>query len=303
MKEMVEVRNEVVEMEKEPKNGKRGLVFLLCLVIALTSFFVVGEYATNAKSYSRTIQSIDEKKATVMGVSTLATGVSLVLAAIPGDATTPVANEVVDVTSYLLIVVCALVLEKSLLTIFGGLAFKILIPVACAMFVVSLFKNSNLWKVLSIKVAIFAMAIAIVVPVSMRTSDLVYEANKSVVDELDAEVAKLDSEEETTENTEKKDRVKIEELIKTLINKIEESTKEVALKIKDKVTNLMNRIIDAVAIFVIAYCIIPVLIFVLMGWLLKLIFGIEISVPKDNPLKSVGRKAVDIVAKIGNGEK
>lgn len=297
MNEIIEVQSENKELLERPKKGGKAVALLLCIVIALTSFFVVGEYATNAKNYAKTIQSIDEKKAAVMGVSTLATGASLLLAAIPGDATTPVANEVMDVSSLLLIVVCALVLEKSLLTIFGGLAFKVLIPVACAIFVISLFKNADLWKTLAIKVTIFAMAIAVVVPVSMRTSDLVYEANKSVVDDLDVEVAKLDSEGETTENTEKKSRVKLEELINALIKKIEESTKEVALKIKDKVTNLINKIIDAVAIFVIAYCAIPILIFIIMGWLLKLIFGIEVSVPKDNPLKSAGRKVVDKVAK------
>jgi len=65
------------------------------------------------------------------------------LASVVGDATTPVANEIMDISSYLLIVVCALVLEKSLLTVFGYIAFNILIPIACGLFAISVFAKRN----------------------------------------------------------------------------------------------------------------------------------------------------------------
>ena len=55
----------------------------------------------------------DYLKETVTNATATAAATSTALAAIPGDATTPIANQIMELCSYLLIVVCALVLEKS----------------------------------------------------------------------------------------------------------------------------------------------------------------------------------------------
>lgn len=58
---------------------------------------------------------------------------TFVLAVIPGDATTPIADQIMELSGYLLIVVCVLVLEKALLTVCGFLAFKIFVPAVCVL--------------------------------------------------------------------------------------------------------------------------------------------------------------------------
>lgn len=110
-----------------------------------------------------------------MGVATTAAVASTALASVAGDATTPVANEIMDMSSYLLIVVCALVLEKSLLTVFGYVAFKILAPIACLLFAVSMFAKSSLLRTLSMKFVVFALVLATVIPFSLKISDLIIQ--------------------------------------------------------------------------------------------------------------------------------
>ena len=94
---------------------RKSIAVALLLAIALLSIFVISKPATSAENYRSTIESIDEKKATVMGITATAAAASTALAAIPGDVTTPIANQIMEISSYLLIVVCVLVLEKSLL--------------------------------------------------------------------------------------------------------------------------------------------------------------------------------------------
>lgn len=109
-------------------------ISVIMLAIMLCSVFIVSKFATSPEYYKGTMQSIDDKKATVMGITAGAATTSTILAAFPGDVTTPIANQIMQISSYLMIVVCVLVLEKSVLTVMGYLAFNILVPIACVLF-------------------------------------------------------------------------------------------------------------------------------------------------------------------------
>ena len=126
---------------------KKLIAVILLFAVALFSIFVISKPATSAENYRDTIESIDEKKATVMGISAAAAATSTALAAIPGDSTTPIANQIMEISSYLFIVVCMLVLEKSLLTVMGYLAFNLFIPIACALLGAYVFVKKHVLKV------------------------------------------------------------------------------------------------------------------------------------------------------------
>lgn len=110
----------------------RVVAIIVCIIIAGISFFGL------AKSYSspeskinkETIKYLDEKKTTALELSASATAVSTLITLAPGDDGTPVANKLMDLAGYFLIVVSAIYLEKYLLTILGALTFKWLIPVS-----------------------------------------------------------------------------------------------------------------------------------------------------------------------------
>lgn len=251
---------------------KKILMVLLCLTLALVSIFVVAKHAKDPQSYKNTIQSIDDKKTTVMGITTATITASTALAAIPGDATTPIANQIMDMGSYLLIVVCALVLEKSLLTVLGYLAFNILVPGACLLFAISIFVKGNILRVLSLKIVVFAVVISIIIPFSLKISDLIYESNKSMVTELNDEVENMDDSEET-----KKDKKWWE----TFTDKIKDGVANVGEKAKE----LVNNFIDVIALFIITYCAIPIIVFLVVIWFVKFLFNIKIPVPEKENLK------------------
>ena len=251
---------------------KKILMVLLCLTLALVSVFVIAKRATDPQSYKNTIQSIDDKKATVMGITTATITASTALAAIPGDATTPIANQIMDMGSYLLIVVCALVLEKSLLTVLGYLAFNILVPGACLLFAISIFVKRNILRVLSLKIVVFAVVISTIIPFSLKISDLIYESNQSMVTELNDEVEKMDDSKES--DKEKK-------WWESFTDKIKDGVANVGEKAKE----LVNKFIDVIALFIITYCVIPIIVFLVVIWFVKFLFNIKISVPEKENLK------------------
>lgn len=258
---------------------KRILMVLLCLTVALVSMFVVAKRATDPECYKNTIQSIDEKKATVVGVTTAAVTASTLLATVPGDSTTPIANQIMDISSYLLIVVCALVLEKSLLTVMGYLSFNILIPVACVLCAVSIFAKRDILKILSLKIVVFALVLSTIIPFSLKISDLIYESNRSTVTELTTEIEGMDDSEESEED---------KSWLESLTDKIKEGVTEVGEKAKQ----LMNNFIDVIALFIISYCAIPIIIFLVVIWFVKFLFNITIPVPtKEN------RKLLNVLKK------
>lgn len=271
-------------MKNSLLNGvmRKILIVVICCVVALFSIFVVAKKATSPETYKNTIESIDEKKVTVMGVTATAAIASTALASVVGDATTPVANEIMDIGSYLIIVVCALVLEKSLLTVFGYISFKILVPIACGLFAISVFAKRSLLRILSLKIVVFAVVLATVIPFSLKISDLVYEANMSTVKELDSKVEGIDGAED-----QKKDSGK------TWWDKLKDKAKKGTSKVIDKTKELLNNFIDVIALFIIAYCAIPIIVFLVVIWFIKFLFNITIPIPSADKLKLCHRKRMN----------
>lgn len=255
---------------------KKIICITLLLVLALLSIFVVSKYATSPENYKATIESIDEKKATVMGLTATAATASTVLAAIPGDVTTPIANQIMEMSSYLLIVVCVLVLEKSLLTVMGYLSFNILIPIACGMLGFYTFIKKETIKVLAIKFIVFALVISTIIPFSLKISDLIYEVNKTTIEQVSTTVDEAIVQEESKEESSWLDKI---------LNKVKEGVSNAG----DKAKQILNKFIDAIAIFIITYCAIPIIVVLLMIWFIKFLFGITIPVPKANNIPLIKR--------------
>lgn len=104
------------------------------LVVMIISMTILSKAASNPENHEKTIETLDEKKADVLKLTASTAAASTALAAIPGDSTTPVANKLADLTSYFLIILMVIFLEKYLVTLTGYAAFFILIPAACILF-------------------------------------------------------------------------------------------------------------------------------------------------------------------------
>ena len=260
----------------EKDTTKKIICIILLLIIAMLSMTVISKVATSPESYKSTIQSIDEKKATVMGVTATAAATSTALAAIPGDVTTPIANQIMELSSYLLIVVCALVLEKSLLTVMGYLSFNLLIPISCVLLGVYTFVKKRTLKILALKFIVFALVIVAIIPFSMKISDMIYESNQATVEQVTA-----DLEESVVKDGEKAEKSWLDKMV----DKLKESVSDVGEKAKQ----ILNSFIDAIALFIITYCALPVIIVFFVVWFINFLFKINIPMPNLNAKRIVSK--------------
>lgn len=253
---------------------QRIAVSLILICIALISHFGISKIAMSPKTYAHTIETLDNKKATVAGLSATAITASAATAAIPGDATTPIANEIANISSYLMIIVCVIFLEKCLLSIAGFATFKILIPISCGLFAVYLFKKHKKIKEFAIKLIVFGIAIVTIVPVSTQVSNLIDDTIKL---EETVDVAKQ-SEKELTSAAESLPSEKNGFL--DFIDDITDSLKNGLNKATETAKNALNHFIDAVAALIITSCVIPILVLLFFIWIAKIIFELKIEKPK-----------------------
>ena len=287
------------------------------LLVAILSITVVGKYASAPENHQKTIASLDEKKQTVMELTAASTVTSALITLLPGDTATPIAEKMADVSGYLLVVLCAIYLEKYLVTITGYVAFTYLIPIACGLWILNLvFENATVRK-LAAKLAVFGIAIFLVVPASVKISDLIgdtYQAqieatiedarntqnileNSGVADDDDDTNATETPGIGTTEvpgtvtgNVQEKESnnsgsvSNIFDWAKDAISGAKDSVanvvENVTISTEDlvqKVENSLNHFIEAVAVMIITSCVIPMLVLLLFFWMVKIVLDVDLS--------------------------
>lgn len=257
-------------MIKEKMTSKNIVIAVLLLVVALLSFTVISKYATSAETHSSSIALLDEKKVTAMELTAGVAATSTAISALPGDAATPIAEQVADLTSPLLLVICAIYLEKFLLTTIGFISFKILIPVACVLGAIYLFASKEALRTFSLKLAIFAVAISVAIPASVGVSKLIESTFKETINQTyeNADVVTEEAEKSNEENSEEKSN-KFMNFLKGLGDEVTD--------LAHSAKNALSVFIDAIAVLLITTCVIPILVIFFFLWIIKLIFGLNID--------------------------
>lgn len=295
----------------------KTIAVVLLIALAVLSITVLSDIATDPATYAATIESIDDKKAAVMGVTATAVTASTALAAVPGDVTTPIANQILEISEYLFLVVCIFVLEKSMLTVMGYFAFNILLPVACALMVLYILAGREGLKVLALKIAVFALVIATIIPLSMKISNFIYEMNSveieqvtqelnevsvgAVEEELVTEEAIQQQEETETEtgflnsiknwfSKENTEATEEQQGSGNVIDKLKDKLTGTADEIKEQAKKILNQFIDAIALFVIIYCAVPIAVVLVMVWFVNTLFGLDLRLPDKKKLSFRGKK-------------
>ena len=206
--------------QAEQRERIRWIVSILIpLLCALLSFCVIAKYTASPtmKINAHAIQSLDDKKTTALELTAAATAASAAITLIPGDAGTPIADKLADLSSYFLIVVCAIYLEKYLVTITGLAAFKLLIPIGYILLSLCFGFKKDLGRTITCKLVLFGLAIYLVVPVSVRVADLIdatYGASmentiasaKQATDEIKGEADTQSQESSSSDDGGKRDR-------------------------------------------------------------------------------------------------
>lgn len=275
------------------KNGTARYMAIGALaVFAVLSFFLLGAHFSSPDTYASTIESLDAKKSTVMELVGASTAASGAITLLPGDAGTPIAEKLVDLSSDFLIVLCAIYLEKYLLTVLGFAAFKILIPAACALGIAALLAKPERWRKaffqLAAKLALLGIATFLLVPTSVLVSNMIESTYQDSIDETldiaqqstqELEAANQESASGETAQEEEGGNY-LEKLIEPASSLVENLTTDARAALAN-LQDSLNKFIEALALMIVTSCVIPIVVLLFFLWIVKAILGINVQVPMD----------------------
>ncbi len=246
------------------KVRRKCLIAAVLLLLAVVSCLYVGDWASDPKTHEATISELDGKVQTVMALTAGATGAAVVVSMLPQDMATPVAEELADIASYFLIVLCALYAEKYLVSILGLASFRILIPAALALAGVSLFWKPRGLRSLAVKLAVVGVALYLVIPASLTVSNLIDRTFEASVQETVAAAEEFDREGKEAES-------------QGLLGSVLSTLSDGARQIRDKAVKLLNHYLRSLAVMIVTSCVIPLLVLIFLLWVLKQFTGLDLT--------------------------
>ncbi len=174
-------------MEKMTEMQKKWIWTAVFVLAAILSFTLVTKLATSAAFVQNILESLDQKKADVLELMGASTAASVTVSAIPGDMATPIAEKMADLSTAFLVILCAVYLEKYVVSIAGYAAFRLLVPAAMILFAVWQHKKSRVILGIGARLLALGLAVFLMVPVSVKVSDLVETSyQESVQEALDS---------------------------------------------------------------------------------------------------------------------
>ena len=242
-------------------------ICLALVVIAVVSFFPIADRYTSPDRYTDYAASINEKTETVLKLMAASTVTSAGITAIPGDTATPIAEKLADFSEYFLLILCVLYAEKYLLTIIPYGVFKGLIPLTCALFIAGRIWNPRLLDKQGFKLLLIGIALLLVIPLSVRTSDMIYNTYKESIDNTLASAEAL-----TDETTELSEAQQDPNVLNRLLNRLSETTGGMV----EKASSILNRFVETLAVMIVTSCLIPILVLLFFFWVIKQLTGVDL---------------------------
>ena len=263
------------------KHAKLAIrILALCLVAAI-SFCFVTEVIPETEFVKESYESVEASSETVMKFSAATLSASLAISALPDDFATPLAENLADMNVYFIAILVVLFLEKLLILYGIKLAFSIAIPLACVAGILFVTIKQGAWKTLAIRLCAFGLAVAFVVPCSTHIT-------KYVASDLTAYVENTIS--ETESGADKLNQAMeggTEE--QTVFEKLSDLFQTAIRDISDLMLHFQNtirRCMNSVAILILTNCIIPLLTFFFLKWILKESFQIALPIPTVRRLRN-----------------
>lgn len=252
-------------------------VALLAVMLAL-SVTVLDRAASDPARYERTLASLDEKEATVLKMTGASAAVSTAIAAVPGDATTPVAEELADLASCFVFILTVIVVEKFLVAVIGHVAFAYLIPAACLLAAAGIVLRMRLLKQWAVKLGLFGLIMCLVIPFSMGAADIIEKTVDTDYEQTIEQAQQIT--EEISESTDEEGN-----FLTKAWGKITGGISGLA----DRGEELFVNILESIAMMLATSCIIPIAVLLIAFWAIKMLFGVQITIPTDICGKLFGR--------------
>lgn len=255
--------------------SKKILPIIALLLAALISFFLISGYASSAEFHQNTLAALEEKQTTVLELSAASAAASAAITLIPGDAATPIADKLADLSSHFLLVLCAIFLEKYLLTITGTVTFSLLIPVSCLLCILYILFG---WKSLcqiAAKLTIFGFLIVLVIPSSVYLSDMIEDTYQSSIEETLETAKETTAEIESTANSEETED---QGFWAGIISSVTNGVSNVIADITDRAGAMVNNFLEALAVMLVTCCAIPILVLLSFVWFAKVLLSVDLPI-------------------------
>ena len=248
---------------------------LILVLIGVFSFFVVTSWLPDRDFIQDSLESVEESSNTVMKFSAATLSTSLAISALPDDFATPLADSLADMNIYFIAILVMLHFEQLLIRYGVKLAFAIAIPAACGIGILSILLKKDLLKGIAARVAVLGLAVALVVPCSTHitnyvAADLTAYVENTIADTEDG----ADKLNEAMEGGTEEQTIfeKLSDLFQTAINDMS--------NLMSHFQNTIRKCMNSIAILILTNCLMPLVNFFILKWILKETFHIALPMPQ-----------------------
>lgn len=253
----------------------RIAVAVMMAIAIIVSCTFLGSKMTDPATYEHTIEVLDKNRTTVLGLSAASAAASAAVSALPDDICSPLSQEISEFTTWFLLILSLIYLEKYLLTILGAAACYFLIPVGCSALLINCFFPRSLYQNIGVKLVAFGAALLLVIPTGIWVSDRINEIYSESID-LTVQSANAVSDNLIGDMSGGADgTTTVIDEAKNILGDVTGSVAGVIEQFK----NLLNRFIEATAVMIVTTCLIPLLVLLFFVWLIKMLFNVQITVP------------------------
>lgn len=254
---------------------KKAPFIAAALVIALLSWLVVSGFVSSTDFHKDTLAELEEKQTTVLELSATSLAASTAITMIPGETATPIADKLADLSSHFLVALCAIFLEKYLLTITGTVTFSILIPSSCILYILNVIFDWKNLRQLAAKLAAFGLLIFLVIPSSVWLSNMIEDTYQASIEET------IEAAKETTDEIESSasaEDEKEEGFLSGIMSAVTDGVSNMISGVTEKAGELVNHFIEALAVMLVTCCVIPVLVLLSFIWFAKILLAVDLPV-------------------------
>lgn len=259
------------------EKAKAALKITIPILIAVFSIFIASRLLSSSDYVKYCTESINQNRDTVLKLSASSTAASAAITALPGDFATPIAEELAQMSKGFLVVLCALYLEKFMVAISGAVVFKWLIPVSCGLYIMDVLFKKGVFRSLSMKLCVLSMALLLVVPISVKISDMVegcyHELITQVIESAENSADQIQESVDGSQNPEEAGNGlgKIIQSLKNSGDTIANGTSQMI----DYFERLLSRFAESLAIMLVISCGIPLLVIMCFHWIMKALFQFD----------------------------
>lgn len=252
-------------------NYKKIMIVALLILAAAISITQIAPAAADPANHKHAIEQTEEKIASVMTLSGGAAATSATLSLLPGDMCTPLAEQLAELAKYFLLILSALYLEKFLISLSGYISFMILIPIALLIVCAAVIADKKDLTRTAAKIALIAIILFGIVPASVKLSDMVYQTQAEKVNDAIDQYNDLEIEGDAESG---------------FFNEFTSITNETI----ENITSFLDNLLESLAVMIVTSCVIPVLVFLFLVWLVKVIFSANILVLDPTSLKALSKQ-------------